>query len=133
MKLRAYIDVQLGLMSNVDDNISKCLGFGHSASLEGSQSMCTCVGLQEQVVLLHVVDETLFGQGSISDALDKGMLGVLLPVVLACLKEVSGQRVRVITRWPIFERKRKGVSTCWRYISYIMTRNKLTRRVGSAE
>lgn len=96
-----YVDVQLGFISNMNDNVGKGLGLSHGAGLEGSQSVCTRIGLQEQVVLLHVMDETLLGQRSVSDTLNKGMLSVFLPVVLTCLEEVAGQWVRVVTCRPI--------------------------------
>lgn len=100
-KKSTYVDVKLGFMSNMNDNVGKGLGLSHGAGLESSQSVCTRIGLQEQVVLLHVMNEALLGQRSVGDALDKGMLSVFLPVVLARLEEVPGQWARVVTRRPI--------------------------------
>jgi hypothetical protein len=47
------------------------------------------------------VDEALLGQRSVSNALNKGVVGIFLPVIPACLEEVGGQWVGVETRWPI--------------------------------
>lgn len=85
----------------MNNNVGKGLGLCHGAGFEGSQTVGTRIGLQEEVILFHVMDEALFGQRSVSNALNKRVVGVSKPVFLACLEEVGGQWVRVITRWPI--------------------------------
>lgn len=54
-----YINVQLGFMRNMDDNVCKGFGFFHGLGFERSQSMSACIRLQEEIVLLHIVDKTL--------------------------------------------------------------------------
>lgn len=104
--------MKLGLISDVDDNLGKGLRLLHGPCLEGSQAVSTGIGLQEQVVLLHVVDKAFLGQCAVGNALDKGMLSVILPVLLTCLEKVVGQWLRVVLCGP--RNKKKKESSCQR-------------------
>jgi len=84
-------------MGNMDYNLCECLRLGHSSGLEGTEAMSSGIGLKEEIVLFHVMDKALLGQGSICNPADKLVLGVFFPVFLAGLQQVAGQRMRIET------------------------------------